>query len=133
MGMGDEWSASHLYQVHDGFTQLMSSSSEMLKVRINNPYLLLLIISGLDTLLVKARTQRWPFVFEVERAQMGWPGITTMVEPFIRDKAESDNKVIEEKRAIHNQHAKQLFGLLWQTHLGADLSKMKGTDPWANG
>ena len=77
---------------------------------------------GQDTLFIKAQERTWPFLFEVEAAQMGWPGITSMIEPFVPKHPQAERKAVEEERRIHNLYAKQLFGLLWRTHSGVNLS-----------
>ncbi|KIM31291.1 hypothetical protein M408DRAFT_327551, partial [Serendipita vermifera MAFF 305830] len=84
-----------------------------------------------DTLLLKAHGRTLPFFFEVDQAQVGWPGVSSTLEPFKRD-PQDDKKVTDEKKTIHERHAKQLFGLLWKTHMGVDLSKTRITDPWAD-
>jgi len=53
---------------------------------------------------------------------MGWPGITSMIEPFVPKHPQAERKAVEEERRIHNLYAKQLFGLLWRTHSGVNLS-----------
>jgi hypothetical protein len=82
-------------------------------------------------LLVKGPGQIWPFFVEVEAAQIGWPGISSTIEPFVEDKGQADRKAIEDEREVHNRYAKQLFGLLWHTHSGVDLSRTNTSKLWA--
>lgn len=108
--------------------KLSNAKSRFASIKYIVPILILLLER--DVLLLKAPRRMWPHLFEIEPAEIGWPGISSTVEPFADGKARNSGKDVEEEREAHNLYAKQLFALLWQTHAGVDLSRTDTSKLW---
>ncbi|KAG8770601.1 hypothetical protein FRC20_000350 [Serendipita sp. 405] len=65
----------------------------------------------------------WPFVVDVQNAELGWPGTTELIGKF--EKNEKDPTKEGAQRALRDQRAKGLMKLLWQTHSGSNRENRK--------